>query len=107
MRFKGTMVGIKRDVHHTQPKTLMVFIQYAESGILFRDHCWVKECKALTYCVPKSPSDTPIHIEFDAVVEEYKSMNGIKKRLKHIRNVKLIERDDYGNREQHYSTSEN
>jgi len=68
----------------TQGKRLLLNIYNCDIGITFRDHNWVANSKRLQ----KIPDNT--WITFTAKEEEYQSVSGIQKTLKHIRNITIL-----------------
>lgn len=69
------------DSRTSRPFVLLIDIR-KEDGTLFRDHTWVQHSRRI--------GDKKGLIEFTAREEEYLSSGGIKKGLRHIRNVKEI-----------------
>ena len=86
-RYRATLTHNTRTKRLNGKHSLLLNIYYIDSGILFRDHTWVKQTKELISFIPK----TNLHkkeIEFIATEEKYISLTGEKYRLSKITNIK-------------------
>jgi len=81
--------------HNTRTKRLnnkhilMVDIHYADTGDIFRDHCWIEESNELMQFQPKT-NLYKNKISFTAKIKNYMSLNGEKLTLTKLSDIKKI-----------------
>ena len=88
-RYRAVLTGNLRDLEFQQPKVLLLNI-VTPDGAIFRDHSWVD--RNYFTDIPKGHSKFKWLIEFDAKEKEYKSSEGLKKKLVKITNIKILNR---------------
>jgi hypothetical protein len=89
-KFTAYITSCRRDISINSPKVLLLDIK-DEDGVIFRDHCWVSECKLLRDIRPQNGRNRKVLIEFEATITTYYSG---KNTLKEVNNLKR--KSNYG-----------
>ncbi len=94
--FTATLTHNTREKRLNDKHILMLDIHYADTGELFRDHCWVCFSDMLKQFQPKT-NRYKISITFKARLQEYSSINGMQYSLVDITDMHRIKRKQHAN----------